>query len=185
MKLTPAAKPYLVERFSKNMGAGLATTPPPSSSSSSVSSPPSLASTDVQPATSSSAAHFPLPESVEDDMSGKECLARERERKKTIKQKAVMELTFDILGYLATVISLAVYIPAVIDAYTEPDALKQMNPWMYWLALMANILWVVYASGKKAWPLLASSLAVVIMIILILVKMYTTDDGVTQPPLIT
>jgi uncharacterized protein with PQ loop repeat len=98
-----------------------------------------------------------------------------KEKAAKTKHKKRIEIITTVIGYLATVISIAIYIPLVIEVYTNPEAACHINPWQYWLALLANVLWLVYAAALKAWPLLATSAAVIVMVVMVLIQKYITS----------
>jgi hypothetical protein len=84
-----------------------------------------------------------------------------------------------IIGYIAVVSSIAVYVPLVIDVITDPTGTYHLNPWQYWLSLLSNVLWLIYAAALKAWPLLAASAAIVVMLVVILVQKYITPSPIS------
>jgi uncharacterized protein with PQ loop repeat len=111
------------------------------------------------------------------DKEAIEIISQEKEKEKEIlekslKDKARYEIIFQVFGYLATALSIFVWLPVIIDIYTNPASACNLNSWVYIISLLSNVLWVIYSAGILAWPLLASSVVVVILLVVILVQKF-------------
>lgn len=98
-----------------------------------------------------------------------------------------MDMTYQIIGVLASIVSLSSYIPITIDVFNNPTKyLVTASYWLYSMYITSNTLWLIYGIGHKAIPVIISSCIVIFisLMILIFLIVMTTKPSVNSEDLL-
>lgn len=158
---------------SPSPSSSLSSSPSPSSSSSSLPSPSPVPVKQPKKEGTAKPAVASVPAfKAQNGGRGEEEGIREEKKSVQDQRKEQAAKIFLGFGYVATALSIITWIPVTAEVLLNPAATCALNIWQYLLALLANILWIVYSAGIQAWPLLGSSAAVVVMLIIIISQKY-------------
>jgi uncharacterized protein with PQ loop repeat len=57
---------------------------------------------------------------------------------------------WEILGLVASLGSIAAYVPQIIDLCIHPEKAVEINVWLFSIECFANILWTIYGIGIES-----------------------------------
>lgn len=104
------------------------------------------------------------------------------------KKHSKMDLEYQIIGVLASIVSLSSYIPITIDVFNNPTKyLVTASYWLYSMYITSNVLWLIYGLGHRAIPVIISSCIVIfisLVILIFLIIMTTRSNNNTSEELL-